>query len=343
MLPDDYISDEALPPRSSQDFCTNQYGTLLLDFVRQTGLRIMNGRIGADAGVGKYTYVGSAGCSLVDYVISSVDIMRLFHSFEVTDPNILSDHCEVRFSLLQNNYEFIEEVTETVNNKNNEYIKFKYKWNTMHTDEYCRNVSSIEFQNSLGFICESLNDITENCDIDTNIGQFLSLIDQVCEPLFKVNLSNHSFNPKFKDEKHQQWFDEECKQKRNTFYNCLDAYRFENNNINRVNMCKSRSEYKNTIRRKRYAFRKGKTDQLLQMKYTNAKKYWSMLKEVSHVSYPKNITADMFSKYFKAINNPDDPFYQADEDIIYFNDRFMRQELDVMFEELETPMNFDEI
>jgi hypothetical protein len=79
------------------------------------------------------------------------------------------------------------------------------------------------------------------------------------------------------------------------------------------------------------------------MKYTNAKKYWSMLKEVSHVSYPKNITADMFSKYFKAINNPDDPFYQADEDIIYFNDRFMRQELDVMFEELETPMNFDEI
>jgi hypothetical protein len=36
-------------------------------------------------------------------------------------------------------------------------------------------------------------------------------------------------------------------------------------------------------------------------------------------------------------------FYQADEDVIYFNDRFVNQEFQIMFEELKVKINNEEI
>ena len=51
-LPDDCIADTVLP-RSSTDPKLNANGSLLIYFCRQTGLRIANGRVGADADVGE--------------------------------------------------------------------------------------------------------------------------------------------------------------------------------------------------------------------------------------------------------------------------------------------------
>ena len=41
---------------------------------RQNGLRILNGRVGNDLTIGKCTFVGSRGSSLIDYVLASEDI-----------------------------------------------------------------------------------------------------------------------------------------------------------------------------------------------------------------------------------------------------------------------------
>ena len=41
----------------------------------------------------------------------------------------------------------------------------------------------------------------------------------------------------------------------------------------------------------------------------------------------------MFSEYFQAVNNPNDRFYQADEDVLDFNERYMQGEFQVMFDE----------
>ena len=60
-----------------------------------------NGRVGKDANEGKcsYEYVGSNGSSLIDYVIVSEEHLGHFSEFYISDPNILSDHCVVNFSL----------------------------------------------------------------------------------------------------------------------------------------------------------------------------------------------------------------------------------------------------
>ena len=76
--------------------CYNN-GLLLSEFCKQTGLRIMNGMLGEDKGVGRYTFVGSRGSSVVDYVLSTQDLFTNIRQFKVHKPNILSDHCLLTF------------------------------------------------------------------------------------------------------------------------------------------------------------------------------------------------------------------------------------------------------
>ena len=55
--------------RASEDATSpiTEYGHKLLNLCSITGLRIMNGRVGMDKGVGKYTCKEPTGSSAVDY------------------------------------------------------------------------------------------------------------------------------------------------------------------------------------------------------------------------------------------------------------------------------------
>ena len=58
---------------------------------------ICNSRLGVDYGVGKYTYVGRTGSSVIDYVIVNPLLLKNIRKFAVGEPNILSDHCRLNF------------------------------------------------------------------------------------------------------------------------------------------------------------------------------------------------------------------------------------------------------
>ena len=87
-------------PRCCKDNAINSNGRLLIDFLHQTGLRIANGRVGVDADIGAYTFVGSNGSSVVDYCIVDEILLSKFVTFEICPPNIMSDHCLIEFSLV---------------------------------------------------------------------------------------------------------------------------------------------------------------------------------------------------------------------------------------------------
>ena len=72
---------------------------MLLDFCKQTPLRIVNGRFGSDKLIGSYTCTTSKGQSLVDYVLASRSVLTKIESFDVGEPNILSDHHLISISL----------------------------------------------------------------------------------------------------------------------------------------------------------------------------------------------------------------------------------------------------
>ena len=50
-----------------------------------------------------------------------------------------------------------------------------------------------------------------------------------------------------------------------------------------------------------------------------------------------------FATYFKAINDPESRFFQADDDVLLFNERYVNGELQIMFQELDTEISLSEI
>ena len=132
------------------------------------------------------------------------------------------------------------------------------------------------------------------------------------------------------------------KKKRIVFLYMLDKYRESKSDDNRKNMVTARSEYKSLIRRCRYKFDREKTDKFILSKNKNAKQYWNMLKQLAHVK-PANIPLSSFEDYFNAVNNPNDPFFTPDEDVIYFNERYVQTEFSIMFDELNLNFSHDEV
>ena len=43
----------------------------------------MNGRVGNDRGIGSYTFVGSRGSSVIDYVLASQSLFDFVNDFKV--------------------------------------------------------------------------------------------------------------------------------------------------------------------------------------------------------------------------------------------------------------------
>ena len=50
-----------------------------------------------------------------------------------------------------------------------------------------------------------------------------------------------------------------------------------------------------------------------------------------------------FEEYFKSVNNPLDPFFTPDEDVIHFNERYVNNEFCIMFDELNESFLQEEI
>ena len=166
MLPDDYVEDVFLS-RCSQDKITNEYGNYLSNFCKASGLRIMNGRIGSDGGLGKFTCVTENGCNL-------------FTVFSVSEPNICSDHCEIRFTLGSSKGQTQEACAEDF-----DHIEYSYKWDTSTKEGFIQTLKSDLIQDRLNGIINGLNFVENESDIDLNLNCFYRIIDDVCTPVFK--------------------------------------------------------------------------------------------------------------------------------------------------------------
>ena len=191
----------------------------------------------------------------------------------------------------------------------------------------------LNLQNDISFSCTS-NDIN-NC-----IQSLENIFNNVASPFVKkvsVNNSNDVTNYS-----NQPWYNNECYEKQQIFYRCLNKFRACQSETNRVNMVKARSEYKILIRKCRTNFDKEKTNKLLNIRYKNARLYWKMLKESSDIKQC-NIPLSNFAQYFKAVNNPEDRFFSPDEDILHFVERYEKNEFKVMFSELNTQISIEEI
>ncbi len=121
------------------------------------------------------------------------------------------------------------------------------------------------------------------------------------------------------------WFDDNCAEKRHSFYDLLNIYRDNKSDRNRVNMVTARSDYKFTLRKARFEYDKSQTDKLNSARLNNAKEYWKLLKNSTRPCQPNSPMTD-FMRYFKAVNSPDSTLFVPDEDVMNFNDTYTLRE-----------------
>ena len=123
----------------------------------------------------------------------------------------------------------------------------------------------------------------------------------------------------------------------------MNLYRVDKSHDNQTRLVNARSKYKKILRQKLYNYMKEKTCKLLVSKSKNVKEYWKLLKQTANLNNKCSINAKRFSEYLQAISDPNNRFFQPDEDILCFNERYVQGELQVMFEEINLSMSLEEI
>ena len=63
-------------------------------------LLILNGRCGADRGIGGYTRIDTTGPSTVDYVVTTPRLFKVFESLKIHGKVPESDHLLISFSIV---------------------------------------------------------------------------------------------------------------------------------------------------------------------------------------------------------------------------------------------------
>ena len=69
--------------RASRNKVIMSLGRHSIEFCKIYGLYIVNGKIGQGKNIESYTYIGSQGCSVIDYVLSSADLFAKFKNFSI--------------------------------------------------------------------------------------------------------------------------------------------------------------------------------------------------------------------------------------------------------------------
>ena len=86
-----------LNERSNEDGVINKHRRYLLNLCIETELKIANGRMFNDKGIGRYTYYSTMGASTINYAIIRDDYM--FSEFKVLLKLVESDHCPIKFHI----------------------------------------------------------------------------------------------------------------------------------------------------------------------------------------------------------------------------------------------------
>ena len=224
----------------------------------------------------------------------------------------------------------------------------RYIWSTDRSESYTRELNSGSFITKLNQLSDHLSNASDQSAIDENVNSFNNLLDTVCGPLFKKEISHHANSVFTSDvsahsKSDNKWFNEDCRDARLELYRCLNLFRNDKSEINCKNMTRARSIFKSNVRKAKFTYAKQQTRKLENMRFKNAKEYWKLLKNAWGQRKASGVSANNFYDYFKAINNPDDRFFQPDDDIIYFNERIVKDEFQVMFQELDVEISMGEI
>ena len=222
-LPEGYSVDVNMSsmPRASMDCTINACGQMLIDACIATGLRLVNGRLGRDKGVGNFTYMSNSGNSVVDYVLAERAMLDSILSFEVQDLLPFSDHCPLHYTIQCNitTESQCQSGNVTAEETSN---RCRFRLNTLRMESMASELSKPT-------MIAQMQDMVRNQDVQEGASA-------VEEFLIKVGIDTGVLQRRTEGIHRRgrrpanKWFDDECKQQKRITNDALKAWKNDMSN-----------------------------------------------------------------------------------------------------------------
>ena len=196
------------PQRHSFDNELNNHGKRLLEICRSADLTIMNGRSHGDS-LGRPTFHGKSGVSVVDYAICDQDLFHSIANFVVREPSSLSDHSPIMTWLnitKVNNHLVTENTNDTLIRLPRQFI-----WENDSSQKFKTALQTRDIQRMIhDFLVDSRPDKHINSSLDT-VERILFTTAKRC---LKIKNVKKRYTRLFSVSSNKKWFDKECRLKR---------------------------------------------------------------------------------------------------------------------------------
>ena len=327
--------------RFNMDKTFNAFGRNLIDMCASQSLLILNGRVGGDKGVGKFT---CKNASVVDYFIASPNVFTLIADFDVMEfDHCLSDvHCPLYVILnCYCNRPTLGTVTIDVNNPthNDRQAEEKFIWNPEKENVFLENIDLNDVNLLRDCMLDKLDNINdvEQTDVD-------SITDSFCK-LLKDSAIKCNMNKKPSEKRKTQavrrpktcpWEDRESNNARISYRRACRNYRVRKSDVNSAVKNRTYRFYKKIINKKYNCYVANTRKRIRSLKTKDPKRFWKIVNGSSKERKEELslISKDVLAEHFEKISNiDDDELFESvlDENQIYM----VNQQLNAVISEEE--------
>ena len=141
-------------------------------------------------------------------------MFKYIDTFEVHDPNILSDHCLITFSF-SFEHDSIGEATQ--HTCNYEQAPGRFRWTNDFKTDFLNSLGDMESNEHLNRLNTCIPSCTESNELDQCLSDLSSVIERAASPIFKwLSSTKNEARPSVSNNNipENPWFDEQCAEKK---------------------------------------------------------------------------------------------------------------------------------
>ena len=282
----------------------NNNGRRLVELCREHGLIIANGRIGADAGIGKITcHNRNHGRSTVDYMIVSPELFPSFSCFEIEDfcPLLSDVHCPV-VAAIDSRVPPLDTSPEADGGSDG----YRFVWDEEKKTGCTGNLSSDE---SYATLDEALSD-AENRPSQETMDRFSSMF---AETLVKAGVDCGALRNRGAQAgrrrltPHKPWFDLDCDRARSEFFRVKNRVSFLPDVERSAQLRLASRAYKKVLRTKKRFHQRQVVARLRNLRSGNSKEYWNVLNSATRSKKGSDMNLETFFQHFRDLSSADTP------------------------------------
>ena len=273
---------------------------------KNTGILIVNGRVGNDTNMRKCT---CKNVSVIDYAIASPSFFPDFCHFDVLPFNDTFSyiHCPIHVKIGRNNSKSVE---VGINTHDNSGKQIKSNWKQKFV--FSSNIDSSRFYElrQLIELLQTTDSVTqENTDFFCGEIKEVLLYSAFAFGALGIKSNNSKRKPR---KRSKPWWNDGCVINRKKFNHARKKYANDSSKENGSLKNSSSKAYKRSINKAMNKFDKDLHQKLRSLQRKNPKEYWQIINHADgSILALSKLNCEIFAKHFKDLNtnkNSDEPF-----------------------------------